>query len=94
MENQYNFYIEIHNVTIAVRHTPESFAGYQQFEFFSTDNPLRGIPISPTGYRSHFASPCIVAEYENPQAYAYAQAFCNAMLATANKAEEEQFSLF
>jgi hypothetical protein len=44
--------------------------GLAHMEFLSPAQPPRPIPISATGYRSHFCTPEAVAQLGTPQAYA------------------------
>ena len=45
-------------------------ADYARFEFRSPQEPPRRIPLSETGYRSHFAATEEVAASSSPQEYA------------------------
>lgn len=90
---------ELHRLTweeidIEVRYCPESFSGHAHLEIESVcRSPL---PITETGYRSHFTRPKLVAESGGPVAFA------EALLAeyASRKAwkiaadERKQFSLF
>ncbi len=54
------------------------------FAFFSLLEPAQPIPISPTGYRSHFANNEIIDRFDSPAQYAFF--FCKAFL--KNQKEE------
>jgi len=51
---------------------------FGHFEFHSPHEPPRRIPVSETGYRSHFASMEEIASFEGPEAFA--KAYVEAML--------------
>lgn len=53
---------------VIVKYNPDYFTGFDHFEFISPYNPKRHIPLSKSGYCSHFAprwevesAPCIEA---------------------------------
>ncbi len=54
------------------------------FAFYSLLEPPEPIPISPTGYRSHFANNEVIDRFESPAQYAFF--FCKAFL--KNQKEE------
>ena len=67
------------------------------FEFRSPHEPPRRIPLSETGYRSHFAPMSEIAQYAKPEDYALE--FVRACLDTATKTGDrtpspDQLSLF
>lgn len=53
-----------------VRYQPNYFADTGHFEFRSPHKPPRRIPISQTGYRSHFAGMEEIEAAPSPQEYA------------------------
>ena len=53
-----------------VKYTPDWMVDMGQFEFRSPHRPPRRIPVSETGYRSHFASMEDVEASSSPQDYA------------------------
>jgi hypothetical protein len=65
------------------------------FEFRSPHEPPRRIPVSETGYRSHFASMEEIASFENPEAFA--KAYVKAVLRSTRPRDphaSDQLSLF
>ena len=74
------FTIEAEGVPVRVRYRPDYFAvmGLAHMEFMSTAQPPKPIPISGTGYRSHFCAPEAVAQLGTPEAYA--TAYCKAQM--------------
>ena len=67
---QQKFRISVEGQEMLVEYTPSWMGDLGQFEFRSPHKPVRRIPVSQTGYRSHFAPmPDIVAE-ASPQEYA------------------------
>jgi hypothetical protein len=67
------------------------------FEFRSPHEPPRRIPVSETGYRSHFAPMAEIESYTDPEQYA--RAFVLACLSRSEKANRRlpgnrQLSLF
>ena len=72
-------------------------AAYGHFEFHSPHNPPRRIPVSETGYLSHFAPMQEIASFANPNEYA--MAFVRSVLDSARtrkaiSTEPGQLSLF
>lgn len=59
---------------INVTYTPEAFvyADYGHFVFASPYDPPRRIPVSETGFRSHFAPMWEIREAGSPEIYAEA----------------------
>jgi hypothetical protein len=80
MSEETIFTIEAEGVPVRVRYCPHYFAtmGLAHMEFRSASEPPKPIPISATGYRSHFCAPEAVAQLGTPEAYA--TAYCKAML--------------
>lgn len=79
---------------IEVAYDPSSFAGSAHLQIRSRN--ARALPITETGYRSHFAHPQDVAHLGGPAAYV--EAWLNAMAETKawKRAEREglQLALF
>jgi hypothetical protein len=69
-------------------------SGYGHFEFRSPYKPPRRIPVSETGYRSHFASMADVKESRSPQDFA--REFASALLRSKQSRPEDprQLMLF
>ena len=80
------FFLKCLGVKIRVKFTRNYFStlNMSHFAFFSLLEPPEPIPISPTGYRSHFANNEIIDRFESPAQYAFF--FCKAFL--KNQKEE------
>lgn len=61
---------EWQGIAITIRHTPQRFAGYDHLEIVSQDK--QRLPITETGYRSHFLLPEELAEFGDPCGYVIA----------------------
>jgi hypothetical protein len=85
------FEITVDGVSIAVRYRPGFFSETDHFEFRHPEGQNKPIPISRTGYRSHFVHESFVAAADSPEAFA--KAFCLAVLSSSGE-PEEQPSLF
>jgi hypothetical protein len=73
LEPQVVFSLTIEAQEVLVAYTPYWMGGeapYGHFEFFSPHEPPRRIPVSETGYRSHFAPMHEVEAAPSPQDYA------------------------
>jgi len=100
MEPDITFTLTIDAQDIMVRYRPRYFvaANYAHFEFTSPHEPKRRIPISETGYRSHF-SPMHEIEAA-PSVEEYARALVMALMdikpvsEDAIEEETEQLTLF
>ena len=78
-----------------VTYMPDWMVDYGEFEFRSPHKPARRIPVSETGYRSHFAPMSDVEASATPQDYA--RDFVLATLRShhhARREEREQLPLF
>jgi hypothetical protein len=64
------FTIVVEAQEMVVTSQPNWMADTGHFEFRSPHEPARRIPVSETGYRSHFASMADVATACSPQDYA------------------------
>jgi hypothetical protein len=105
MDEETVFTIEVEGIPVRVRYRPGYLEaiGLAHMEFMSLAQPPKPIPISATGYRSHFCAPEAVAQLGTPEAYA--RAYCKAFLRQgrepalqeimdANAAPAAQASLF
>ena len=72
MDEETVFTIESEGLPVRVRYRPGYLKamGLAHMEFTSTAQPPKPIPISATGYRSHFCAPEAVALIGTPEAYA------------------------
>jgi hypothetical protein len=79
---------------IEVAYDPRSFAGYAHLQIRSKHG--KPLPITETGYRSHFADPADVEHFGGPAAYV--EAWLNSMAETKawKRAERDgvQLALF
>lgn len=74
----YSFTLEIDGQPMTVRYCPHYVAGIGHIEYHSPHAPRRPIPVSGTGYRSHFTPmPTIEAA---PDVKAYARALALAII--------------
>ena len=100
MQQDMNFTITIEAQDIAVHYRPRYFAtaDYAHFEFTSPHEPRRRIPVSETGYRSHFAPMHEIEAAPSVEEYArvLVLALMGAKSSTDDDGEEEdgQLSLF
>jgi hypothetical protein len=69
-------------------------SGYGHFEFRSPHKPARRIPVSETGYRSHFASIADVKEARSPQDFARQFAFALLRSMQSRPEDPRQLTLF
>ena len=69
MTTQY-FSLTIEGQQIDIAYTPNKFSAYGHFEFRSAHQPPRSIPISKTGYLSHFMPIGEIEQLGSPQACA------------------------
>ncbi len=100
MQQEAIFTLTIDAQDIRVRYRPRYFVGadYAHFEFTSPHEPKRRIPISGTGYRSHF-SPMHEIEAA-PSVEEYARAVVLAIMGMKSEPEDateedaQQLALF
>jgi len=97
MQQAATFIITVESQQMQVRYRPRRFFNYAHYEFMSIHNPPRRIPLSETGYLSHF-SPMHEIEAA-PSAEKYAQALAAALIgvkSSPNDDDEEpgQLALF
>ena len=64
------FTLVVEAQAMIVKYMPDWMVDYGQFEFRSPHKPARRIPVSETGYRSHFAPMEDVEASASPQDYA------------------------
>ena len=64
------FTIVVEAQAMIVKYMPDWMVDYAQFEFRSPYKPARRIPVSETGYRSHFAPMAEVEACDSPHDYA------------------------
>jgi hypothetical protein len=67
-------------------------AAVDRFEFHSPHNPPRRIPVSETGFRSHWVQSAIVADYG--EVGAFARELALALLGTEPQQDDAQGGLF
>jgi hypothetical protein len=92
-----DFQILIDGVAVAVRYTPRYFGDHDHFAFTDASGRRKPIPISRTGYRSHFVHASFVEQAGTPEVFAkaYAAACMEQRPNTDDEAEEgRQGSLF
>lgn len=99
MQNNITFEITIDSQPMIVHYEPDYIANYlAHFEFHSPHHPPKQIPVSETGYRSHFAYVEELKDIPDIEEYIYQVA--HAIIAQKSKMnfgsedEEEQMSLF
>jgi hypothetical protein len=68
------FRIVVEAQPMAVSYRPHWMGDMAMFEFRSPHRPLRRIPVSETGYRSHYAPMEEVEAAKSPQAFALEEA--------------------
>ena len=69
-DGRITFTLVIDAQEMVVDYRPYWTSDYGQFEFRSPHDPARRIPVSETGYRSHFAPMVDVDSLPSPQDYA------------------------
>jgi len=79
-----------------VSYTPHYLTDYGHFAFSSPYDPPCRIPVSETGYRSHFAPMREIQEARSPEIYAAAvvRALLNAKTKTPDADSDRQPALF
>lgn len=72
MHQERTFALTIQSQDVVVHYQPHYFvtADYAHFEFLSPHTPRRRIPISETGYRSHFSPMHAIEAAVSVEAYA------------------------
>lgn len=83
------FLITVNGSAIKVRYNPTWSRTFDSahMEFHSVESPAQPIPISKTGYRSHFSYRKNISSFDSPEHYAVS--FCIAMI--CNKGKEPTF---
>jgi len=98
MQQEITFTIMIDAQEMQVRYRLRYFSDYGHFEFRSPHEPPRRIPVSETGYRSHFAPMWEIEAAPSVEEYARAVALIliNAKSCPDDDSEEEaeQLALF
>ena len=96
MARAITFSLTVDAQQMRVRYQPNYFADTGHFEFRSPHKPPRRIPISQTGYRSHFASMEDIEAAQSPQEYArmVALALLFGEKGASVRKESRQLSLF
>ncbi len=93
MPSGVTFRLTVEAQEMVVSYEPHWMADVGHFEFRSPHEPPRRIPVSETGYRSHFAPMDEVEAAVSPEDYAREVAL--ALLdAESNANEDEQLTLF
>ena len=94
MDGYITFNITIDGQEMVVRYNPlySTIAGYAHFEFLSPHNPRRRIPVSATGYLSHFLPLYRVEAAPSVEAYARAIALAFSTAKKSNMDDEENGS--
>jgi hypothetical protein len=89
-----SFSLTFDSQQMSVTFTPYRFSNYGHIEFRSPHMPPRRIPVSETGYRSHFAPMDEIEEAPNLETYA--EALARALISQGRKRQddESQFGLF
>lgn len=89
-----SYYIQWHDIGITIRHTPKKWSVIDHLEIESDNH--RQLPITETGYKSHFLGEQEIASYGGPVEYVMAWLNFAADSAFWRDAEErsKQYSLF
>ena len=82
-----SFRIAVEAQEMVVSYRPNRFGGMGQFEFRSPHKPPRRIPVSETGYLSHFASMEEVKAAKSPKDFARDEAL--ALLRSRRRVRDE-----
>jgi hypothetical protein len=94
-DGRVTFTVTIDAQEMIVDYEPHWMADLGHFEFRSPHKPPRGIPVSETGYRSHFAAMEQVEAASSPHDYAREVALAIVRSERAADSEDEgQLSLF
>ena len=88
------FTIVVEAQKMVVKYRPNWMDGMGQFEFRSPHNPPRRIPVSQTGYRSHFAAMEEVKAANSPQQYARDTALALLRSELKGKIDPDELPLF
>ncbi|WP_422932177.1 hypothetical protein [Singulisphaera sp. PoT] len=84
--DDYDFMISVDAIGIAVRYRDKRISGYSHFEFTNHEGRHEPIPVSQTGYRSHFVHASFVEMAGGPEAFA--KAYCLAVLRNEDRPHE------
>jgi hypothetical protein len=88
------FTLIVESQTMLVTYKPHWMRDTGHFEFRSPYRPPRRIPVSTTGYLSHFASMDDVREARSPKAYARQVVLAALASRRARSDDDNQLSLF
>jgi hypothetical protein len=88
------FRISVEAQEMIVSYEPNWMADTAHFEYRSPHKPPRRIPVSETGYRSHFAPMDEVTAAESPQAFACEEARALLRSRFQRKEDPQQLTLF
>ena len=97
MQQEITFTLTIDAQDIVVCYRPRYFAtaDYAHFAFTSPHEPPRRIPVSDTGYRSHFSPMHEIEAAPSVEEYAHALVLAlMGMKSGPDEDEEEQLTLF
>jgi hypothetical protein len=85
------FTLTIDAQAMRVEYTPNYFTSFPvgHFQFFSPHEPRRRIPVSETGYKSHFAPMPEIEAAPSPQDYARALALALIRAGSAPQPDDE-----
>ncbi len=93
-DGRQTFIVVIDAQEIVVDYRPHWMPDVGHFEFRSPHKPARPIPVSETGYRSHFAAMEDVEASASPQDYARETALALLQSRRTVKDDARQMSLF
>lgn len=88
------FALTVEAQPMRVSYEPHWMPDLGHFEFRSPYNPARRIPVSETGYRSHFAPMAEVEAAASPQDYARAVVLAELVLKLSKPEDRRQLALF
>lgn len=94
MESTNTFSVMFEGQEILVKHCQNYVAGLDHFAFHSPHHPRRPIPISSTGYRSHFVSTSEVNARESAKTCAYEILSALLQELSLSPANPDQLSMF
>jgi hypothetical protein len=91
MQQEATFTITIEAQEIQVHYRPRRFAHYSHLEFMSLHSPRRRIPLSKTGYLSHFSPMHEIEAALSVEAYAEALAIALLDIKSSSDEKEEPY---
>jgi hypothetical protein len=89
-----NFSLTVEAQPMLVSYEPHWMRDVGHFEFRSAHKPARRIPVSETGYRSHFAPMAEVEAAASPQDYARAVVLAALASKQPKPQDPQQLALF